>query len=103
MMAARTTAAALPRRPVVNVRTVCIDRLLTPASIENESVAAVVTFRPIGISATAANAVNAVEVAEQDLRRIARIGEAVVGLRQILLRYRAHDVGRHQHHQLGAL
>ena len=29
------------------------------------------------------------------------VGEAVVRPRQILLRDRAHDVGRHQHHQLG--
>ena len=33
--------------------------------------------------------------------RIGRVGEAVVGPRQLLLRDGAHDIGRHQDHQLG--
>ena len=51
----------------------------------------------------ATDAVEAIEIAEQHLRRIAGIGETVVGPRQILPGNRAHDVGRHQDHQLGAL
>src|SRR5580692_667106 len=51
----------------------------------------------------AADAVDAIEPAEQDRLGVAGIGETVVGPRQILLRNRAHHIRRHQHHQLGLL
>src|SRR5579863_3093012 len=69
------------------------------ASIEDEAV-----FAVIGVGRRRiADPVETVESAEQNGFGIARIGEAVVGPRQILLRHRAHHIWRHQHHQLGLL
>src|SRR6185295_2264392 len=67
-------------------------------SVENEAVLAVVA----GLRTLLARlAVDLVQAAEQVGGRIGGVGKAVVGPRQVLLRDRARDVGRHDHHQFG--
>src|SRR2546423_9516821 len=67
-------------------------------SIQNEAVLAVVARCRCRF---AGRAVDAVEAAEQERGRIGAIREAVIRPRQILLRHRARDVRRNDHHQLG--
>ena len=70
-----------------------------PASVGDKAVGAAIAARRLRIAA--GHAIDAIEIAEQLGLRIGRRGEAVIRTRQVLLRHRAHDVGRHQHHQFG--
>src|SRR3954470_4071743 len=63
-------------------------------SVENEAVLAVIdrrARRPPGVR----RAVDLVQPSEQDGGRIGRIRKAVIRTRQVLLRHRACDIGRH--------
>src|SRR3954451_9131899 len=69
-------------------------------SVGDEAVGATVVlcrFSPAG------HAVDAVDVAKQFGLRVRRRREAVIRPRQVLLRHRAYDIGRHDHDQLGAV
>src|SRR6185437_1839009 len=67
-------------------------------SIGDKAVGAAIALCRLG---AAGHAVNAVDRSEQLGLRIGCRGEAVVGTRQILLCDSAHDVGRHDHGELG--
>src|SRR5882724_13256034 len=75
-----------------------MDRLRCARLIENKAIVAVV--RALGID-LAGNAIDPVETAEQHGCRIARVGEAVVRTRQLLLRHCTHYIGRDNHSELG--
>src|SRR6478736_4003898 len=66
--------------------------LLYSASIGDEANGAAVVAARLD---AARYAVDAVDAAEQVGLRIGRVGEAVIRARQVLLRHRADDVGRH--------
>src|SRR3954471_11583665 len=72
--------------------------LVLVASIENEAVFALVAG---GRRRVAGRAVDLVEAAEQDGGGIGGVLETIIRPRQILPRYRACDVRRHDDHQLG--
>src|SRR4026209_2464522 len=67
-------------------------------SIENEAVLAVVACCRGWL---ARRAVDAIETAEQERGGIGAVRKAVIRPRQILLRHRARDVWRDDHHQFG--
>src|SRR3990170_4800940 len=101
--AANRRSAAWLRRLAIALGSAVINRLQIllkmSRSIEDESVFAAIVARLLALGLTD-GAVDAVETSEQDGRRIVGIGIAVVGPRQLLLRHRAHDVRRYDHHQL---
>src|SRR5262249_18302919 len=49
----------------------------------------------------ARHAVNAIQLAKQEALRIVGVGESIIRPRQLLLRYRAHDIWSDQDHQFG--
>src|SRR5438067_514999 len=69
-----------------------------PPSVRNKAVGAAIIPSLLD---TARNAVDAIDAAEQVGLRIRGAGKAVIGPRQVLLRYRAHHIGRDQNHQFG--
>src|SRR5581483_7978789 len=69
-----------------------------PALVRDKAVGAAIALARF---VAAGNAGDAIDVAEQVGLRIGCRDEAVIRTRQILLRDRAHDIGRHDHHQLG--
>src|SRR5512135_160199 len=87
-----------PRR--LGVRQSLLERISSIVSscrsIENETVFAVVFVRQLSLTG---GAVNAIEASQQVSLRTAGIGETIVGPRQLLLRHRAHDIGRDENHQ----
>src|SRR5213079_1326313 len=66
-------------------------------SIQNEAVFAVIACCRGRLSG---RAVDAVEAAKQERGGIGAVGKAVIRPREVLLRHRARDVGRDDHHQL---
>src|SRR5438445_11988835 len=71
----------------------CFDFILgviRPASVRNKAVGAAIIPSLLD---TARNAVDAIDAAEQVGLRIRGAGKAVIGPRQVLLRYRAHHIG----------
>src|SRR5712691_105050 len=95
----RAAAAPVRRRTSTGPWVKSIDRL-PRASIEDEAGLAMIRHFWLGL---AGRAVEAIELAEQNGSRVARVGISVVRPRQVLLSHRPYDIGSDDDHQLGLL
>src|SRR3982074_2289233 len=97
----RTATGPMPRRLLAGRRMEYIDCSFarsSRSSVQNEAGLAVIGDLRVSLPG---DAVDAIELAEQDARGVAGVGVAVVGPRQFLQRHGVHDIGRDQNHELG--